>query len=583
METTTYNLIQALGWSILHSIWLGAICYILVNIIKLINPKQSAAARYNTAFFLQVSIFLGFMISFLFYYSKYKAMQNLYQATPPEMIPAINFQEGSPFSLERLFPYLVAAYLIGFIIQVLILCNSYLKLRQLKYTGLDSIPKEWNQLFNKSKESLQINKRVSIFLSKHISVPLTVGFLKPFVLFPIAFVNNLNTTQVEAIILHELAHIKRQDYLFNLLKVVMETLLFFNPFVWALSKMIEKERENACDDMVLKQISTPIHYAKALVELEELRMKNTPALSMAATGNKNHLFQRIKRITNMETNHRNVKQQLLAVLASSVAMISLAMLIPAQQSVAEEIELIDPIVPAPHAALKPMSAEVCLDTIKPVNTVNKIKVNNHEIVDTTELPAHVRKAIKEMELNSKDVAKMTNSPEWKKQMQSITEQTAKVNEVFKSDDWKNKMASINISNEKIKEVMKDKKWADMSSNEINKFFNSKEWKDQIKSIEDHSKQVASYFESDDWKDQMKSIEAETKNIQKYFESPEWKNKMQKIEQGGKEIEKYFQSEEWKQKVKEKEELYNSEEYKELQKKYEEDLNRLKRDRKSKAI
>lgn len=583
METTTYNMIQALGWSILHSIWLGAVCYIIINIIKLINPKQSAAARYNTAFFLQVSIFLGFMISFLFYYSKYKAMENLYLATPPEMIPAINFQEGSPFSLERMFPYLVAAYLIGFIIQLLILCNSYLKLRQLKYTGLDSIPKEWNLLFNRSKESLQISKRVSIFLSKHISVPLTVGFLKPFVLFPIAFVNNLNTTQVEAIILHELAHIKRQDYLFNLLKVVMETILFFNPFVWALSKMIEKERENACDDMVLKQISTPIHYAKALVELEELRMKNTPALSMAATGNKNHLFQRIKRITNMETNHRNVKQQLLAVLASSVAMISLAMLIPAQQSVAEEIELIDPIVPAPHAALKPMSAEVCLDTIKPVNTVNKIKVNNHEIVDTTELPAHVRKAIKEMELNSKDVAKMTNSPEWKKQMQSITEQTAKVNEYFKSDDWKNKMASINISNEKIKEVMKDKKWADMSSNEINKFFNSKEWKDQIKSIEDHSKQVASYFESEDWKDQMKSIEAETKNIQKYFESPEWKNKMQKIEQGGKEIEKYFQSEEWKQKVKEKEELYNSEEYKELQKKYEEDLNRLKKDRKSKAI
>lgn len=583
METTTYNMIQALGWSILHSIWLGAICYIIINMIKLINPKQSAAARYNTAFLLQVSIFLGFMISFLYYYSKYKAMENLYLATPPEMIPAINVQEGSPFSLERMFPYLVAAYLIGFIIQVLILCNSYLKLRQLKYTGLDSIPKEWNLLFNKSKESLQISKRVSIFLSKHISVPLTVGFLKPFVLFPVAFVNNLNTTQVEAIILHELAHIKRQDYLFNLLKVVMETILFFNPFVWALSKMIEKERENACDDMVLKQISTPIHYAKALVELEELRMKNTPALSMAATGNKNHLFQRIKRITNMETNHRNVKQQLLAVLASSVAMISLAMLIPAQQSVAEEIELIDPIVPAPHAALKPMSAEVCLDTIKPVNTVNKITYNNREIVDTIELPAHVRKTIKEMELNSKDIAKMTNSPEWKKHMQTITEQTAKVNEYFKSDDWKNKMASINVSNEKIKEVMKDKKWADMSSNEINKFFNSKEWKDQIKSIEDHSKQVASYFESDDWKDQMKSIEAETKNIEKYFESPEWKNKMQKIEQGGKEIEKYFQSEEWKQKVKEKEELYNSEEYKELQKKYEEDLNRLKKDRKSKAI
>src|SRR5690606_41277022 len=130
-------------------------------------------------------------------------------------------------------------------------------------------------------------------------------FVRPFVLCPLAYVNRLSNDQVEAILPHELAHVKRHDFLCNLIKVVIETLLFFNPFIWALSKVIAREREHACDDRVLQQLGTPMHYARALVELEELRMNRAPALSMAATGAKNQLFQRIKRMTNMDSNQRN--------------------------------------------------------------------------------------------------------------------------------------------------------------------------------------------------------------------------------------------------------------------------------------
>src|SRR5690606_23371917 len=122
-----------------------------------------------------------------------------------------------------------------------------------------------------------------------------------------------------------------------LFKVAIETVLFFNPFIWALSKVIAREREHACDDQVLQQLGTPMNYARALVELEELRMNSAPALSMAATGTKNQLFQRIKRMTNMESNQRNIKQQLVAVVASTLALFTLAILIPAQPTNAEEL------------------------------------------------------------------------------------------------------------------------------------------------------------------------------------------------------------------------------------------------------
>lgn len=90
-----------------------------------------------------------------------------------------------------------------------------------------------------------------LFLSEKMLIPFTAGFIKPMILFPVALLNRLSEEQVEAILLHEMAHIKRHDYLFNILQRIMEIVLFFNPMIWLLAKDIRREREFCCDDLVI--------------------------------------------------------------------------------------------------------------------------------------------------------------------------------------------------------------------------------------------------------------------------------------------------------------------------------------------
>lgn len=533
-----YNLIQALGWSMFHSLGLGACCYVALGLLRLVNTRQSAAAKHNTALGMQIVVFVGFVASFVYYYGKYSVAEIPQGLGPTEMIRQVIADHGRPFSLESLFPYLAGSYLIGLVVQLLLLASSYVRLMTLKYNGLDPIPLPWIALFEQSRRKLGIQKKVSIYLSRHIAVPLTIGFVRPFVLFPFAYVNRLNTDQVEAILLHELVHIKRQDFLFNLFKVAIETILFFNPFIWALSRVIAREREHACDDSVLQQLGTPMHYARALVALEELRMDRAPALSMAATGTKNQLLQRIKRMTNMESNQRNIKQQLIAVVASSLALVTIAMLIPAQPTNAGEMPLapmdavacgnavaaadtdtVAPPKPVPPVdAIRPIKPVPPVPAVPPVDTIVPIAP---AVPDTTRLPKKVRAQLKELEKNALELQKQLDGPEWKRHMAEVENQTAKLNAYFHSDEWKSKMANITS------------------------YFESPEWKKQVAEMERSTEGIERYFESPEWKKQIAEVERSAEGIERYFESPEWKAKVKKIEEGGKEIGKYFDSGEWK--------------------------------------
>ena len=104
-----------------------------------------------------------------------------------------------------------------------------------------------------------------------VDVPTVIGWLKPVVLLPASALAGLSPNQVEAILAHELAHIRRHDYLVNLLQTLVETLLFYHPAVWWLSRRIRAERENCCDDLAVSLCGDPVAYAAALAELEDLR------------------------------------------------------------------------------------------------------------------------------------------------------------------------------------------------------------------------------------------------------------------------------------------------------------------------
>src|SRR4030095_9500964 len=144
-----------------------------------------------------------------------------------------------------------------------------------------------------------IHKPVHIYVSDLITSPVTIGFLKPIIWMPIAALTNLTQKQVEAVLLHELSHIRRYDYLINLLISFIRTILYFNPFVRLFAKTIERERERSCDEMVIQFEYDPHGYASALLILEKNNLIRS-TIAVAASGQRRDLLYRIEKILGIE-------------------------------------------------------------------------------------------------------------------------------------------------------------------------------------------------------------------------------------------------------------------------------------------
>jgi bla regulator protein blaR1 len=188
------------------------------------------------------------------------------------------------------FTYLVVLsfYTVRFVKQ---LCVN----RILQKAGLSKAPLDFRLFTSQTAIHLGITKKIQVWISARVDVPSVSGFIKPVILLPAAIVSQLSIKQVEAILLHELAHVKRNDYLINLLQSFVELIMFFNPFVFLLSDIARKERENCCDDWVLNYRYDHRDYARALLILEEQR-QSMPGFALAATNNKKNLLNRIKRL-----------------------------------------------------------------------------------------------------------------------------------------------------------------------------------------------------------------------------------------------------------------------------------------------
>lgn len=328
--------VQALGLALFHSMWQAVVVFCLIQIL-LFWVKQPAN-RYRIQYGGLCIIFIAFSVTFFEQLSVADTSTNmlaaapvlddnlrlqspLQQASSPWWQPLVSMHH-SPMFLRAL-PFITIGYGLGILLLTFRTMLSFDRIFKLRKKLLPVSASLQHEVFH-LRNLLRIKREVAIYLSHTINVPVMLGYLKPIIVLPVALINQLDKQQVEAILLHELAHIHRQDYLFNVLQIVMETLLFFNPIVWWLSAAIRKERELACDDYALKYIGTPLKYAQALFALEEARIHNMVA-AMAATGNskKHLLFNRIKRITDMKNNTRKNPQGI--AVALTALMITVAM------------------------------------------------------------------------------------------------------------------------------------------------------------------------------------------------------------------------------------------------------------------
>jgi bla regulator protein blaR1 len=460
----TADLIQAFCWALLHSFWQAFFIFACLRLVLYLWPQAGSGIKYNLSYLSLTGIFTWFSVTL---WQQIEAVRRVHMAaqfmietgirqSAAVEVPVIYKSQSQLTTLfptlEMWFPILVAIYVAGVVVMTIKLTIDLLQLQQIRKKQVFPIDAVWENHLTKLKGQLRIPRRVKLLISQYIQVPVMIGFLRPVILMPVAMFNNLTAEQLEAILLHELAHIKRNDYLLNIFQSIVETILFFNPFIRWISKNIRLEREHCCDDIVLKHQVQPLHYAKALVALEEYRL-TVNALAMAAADNKQHLFHRIKRIMEMKTKNINYTQKLLAVMIIAVGLVSIAWLNPPRReeqlektpSAAEETVLSTPINAATGMPIVSHIVNILRDTV-PVSAEDREKAKQQEkaVMEATKAGMEAMKqATENIDWNqiNADVSNAMKNVDFKK----INDE---VNEAMKNVDWDkiNKEVSTALKN-----------------------------------------------------------------------------------------------------------------------------------------
>jgi bla regulator protein blaR1 len=316
------NFLQSLGWAVLNSLWQMAFLWVAWQIITALFKKATSSTKSSLASGLLMAGFAWFIYTFFSVFTS--------SSTDGAVISSvlINIESSYPIKdwLQKVLPAASSLYLVLLIMPLLRFIRNYRYVQVIRQYGITKINADWRIFVKNVAGRMGIKKPVSIWISELISSPVTIGFLKPVILVPLAAINHLTPQQLEAVLLHELSHIKRYDYLVNLIINFIKTILYFNPFVKAFVKIVEKEREKTCDDMVLQFQYDSHDYATALLMLEKTNHLHKP-LIVGAVGNKNDLLHRVELIMGVKKKPVFSFNKLASLLAGVLCIIALNVLL----------------------------------------------------------------------------------------------------------------------------------------------------------------------------------------------------------------------------------------------------------------
>lgn len=331
-------LIQSLSWTLIYSLGQGLLFYLAVRVVMKLLPNSSSALKYNFSLSALSILFVWFAMTWWQQYQQLSVVELAPNAASsaffstwwPSGFEGVQEQDlfGSVILLfKKSIAWIGMFYFLGLFFMLLRLSAGVTQLFSLKRNTFTDPETALDKLLHTLISSLKIKGSVRLRISDKVQVPMVIGFLKPIILMPAAAVAQLSMEQLETILVHELAHIRRSDYLVNLLQTIIETILFFNPFVWMISAIIRREREHCCDDLVLDHTREPLSYATALAALAAYPDRRS-GLAVAASGQSNYLFHRIKRIMEMKKNPLSYSRMAAAVLMLATMTCSVVWLTP---------------------------------------------------------------------------------------------------------------------------------------------------------------------------------------------------------------------------------------------------------------
>jgi TonB family protein len=304
VEICGLPLVHALGWTLLHLCWQGTLVAVVLWCMLGLLGGRSSQMRYAVACLalgLMIALPLGtFAHLASVEYQLRAAFDSSAVAIEPGMVLRVRAGElSAPWpvrmavALDHALPWILLAWFAGVILFVGRLNVGLLVARRMRSAGTTAAPVELQQIFEALRRRLGVERAVRLMHSALVQAPTVIGWLRPVVLIPASCLTGLSTMQIEAVLAHELAHIRRHDYLVSVLQSVIETLLFYHPAVWWVSKQVRRERECCCDEMAVAVGGDRLAYARALSLLEE-RRSFYPEVALGANGGV--LKMRIKRL-----------------------------------------------------------------------------------------------------------------------------------------------------------------------------------------------------------------------------------------------------------------------------------------------
>lgn len=289
--------VYALGFMLIHFMWQALVLALFLGVFMLITRKSSPVPRYYAAVFSILMLPVMAIITFLKAFNSIEVVM----VAHPEYAAAAQ-AEMSRTLMERFLnlystyiPVIVFLWFIGITALLLKNMGGLILIQRLKNYYIEPVNEALRNMVEQIRENYLIKKAINPLISSKALSPMVIGHFKPVVLIPRILAGNLSPEEMKIVLQHELAHIKRNDFLINIFQLVIESLFFFHPATWWISHIARQEREECCDALAAQTGDEKIILAKALTSIQEYKLKSN-SMAVAFLNNKSGLYNRIRSI-----------------------------------------------------------------------------------------------------------------------------------------------------------------------------------------------------------------------------------------------------------------------------------------------
>jgi ankyrin repeat protein/beta-lactamase regulating signal transducer with metallopeptidase domain len=305
--------LERLAGSLLHFVWQGAAIAVLTALTLQVLKRRSAQSRYAVASVALLAMLMAPVVTFIFYAEMGALTSQLLRDV--DRAASLAVSEATAPGIAVWTERIVLLWAVGVVVCLTRLLGGWLLSRSLVRSGSSVVAPMIVEAMRRARAGLHFHRPVRLLASMKVEAPVVIGWLRPVILLPASALTGLDAAQLLAILAHELAHIRRHDFLVNAIQRAVECVLFYHPAVWWVSGRIRVERERCCDDLAVRVCGDRLVYAEALIALEKARSIE-PALAVSAAGA--GVTDRVRRILGARGTNRDWPSALAAVVSVAI-------------------------------------------------------------------------------------------------------------------------------------------------------------------------------------------------------------------------------------------------------------------------